>query len=35
VFFLCAGAMVAWLLVAVGSRRWPAAQPGRARATAH
>lgn len=35
VFFLCAGAMVAWLLVAVGSRRWPAAQPGRRRAASH
>jgi MFS family permease len=35
VFFLCGAAMVAWLLVALGSRRWPAAQPGRRRAAAH
>jgi len=35
VFFLCGAAMVAWLLVALGSRRWPAAQPGRRRAASH
>jgi MFS family permease len=34
VFLLCAGTMVAWLLVAVGARRWPGPSAGR-RAGAH
>jgi MFS family permease len=34
VFFLCAGAMIAWLLVAAGARRWPGPSAGR-RAGAH
>ena len=35
VFMVCAVAMAVWLVVAVGARRWPAAQPGRRRVGAH
>jgi MFS family permease len=31
VFWMCAGLLAAWLLVALGQRRWPAASAGRGR----